>query len=67
MLLHKQSLLGVQQKNQEGVEEQSKDTKTEAQLIHSYREAIKGPGAFSIDPPGCRGSVEIAIRKSLRS
>ena len=31
------------------------------------REAIEGLGTFSIDPPSCRGSVEIAIRKSLRS
>ena len=33
----------------------------------SCQEAIKGPGTFSIDPPSCRGSVEIAIRKSLRA
>ena len=33
----------------------------------SYREAIEDPGTFSIDPPNCRGSVEIAIRKSLRA
>ena len=32
----------------------------------SCREAIEDPGTFSIDPPNYRGSVEIAIRKSLR-
>ena len=31
------------------------------------REAIEDPGTFSIDPPNCQGSVEIAIRKSLRA
>ena len=29
--------------------------------------AIEGPGTFSIDPPSCRGSVEIVIRKSLEA
>ena len=33
----------------------------------SCREAIKDLGTFSIDPPNCRGSVEIAIRKSIRA
>ena len=33
----------------------------------SCREAIEDPGTFSIDPPNCQGSVEIAIRKSLRA
>ena len=33
----------------------------------SCREAIEDPGTFSIDPPNCRGSVEIVIRKSLRA
>ena len=33
----------------------------------SCREAIKDLGTFSIDPPNCRGSVEIAIRNSLRA
>ena len=32
----------------------------------SCQEAIKDPGTFSIDPSSCQGSVEIAIRKSLR-
>ena len=31
------------------------------------REAIEGPGTFSIYPPSCRGSVEIAIRTKLKS
>ena len=33
----------------------------------SYREAIEGSGTFLIDPPSCRGPVEIAIRKSLEA
>ena len=32
-----------------------------------YREAIKGPGTFSINQPSCRGSIEIVIRKSLEA
>ena len=31
------------------------------------REAIEDPGTFSIDPPSCWESVEIAIRNSLRT
>ena len=33
----------------------------------NYREAIEGLGTFSIDTPSCRGSIEIAIRKSLEA
>ena len=33
----------------------------------SYREAIEDPRTFSIDPPSCQGSVEIAIRNNLGS
>ena len=33
----------------------------------SCREAIEDPGTFLIDPPGCQGSVKIAIRNSLRA
>ena len=33
----------------------------------SCREAIKDPGTFSIDTPSYLGSVEIAIRNSLRA
>ena len=33
----------------------------------NYREAIEGPGTFSINPPSCQGSVEIAIRAKLKS
>ena len=33
----------------------------------SYRKAIKGLGTFSIDPPSCRGTVKIEIRKSLEA
>jgi len=33
----------------------------------SCREAIEDLGTFSIDPPSCRGSVKIVIRKGLRS
>ena len=31
------------------------------------REAIEGTGTFSIDPSSYRGSVEIVIRKELKS
>ena len=44
--------------------------KTQEQKLNrstSCREAIEDPGTFSIDPPNCRGSIEIAIRKSLRA
>ena len=30
----------------------------------SCREAIEDSGTFSIDPPSCQGSVEIAIRNT---
>ena len=33
----------------------------------SCREAIEDPRTFLIDPPSCRGSVEIAIRNSLKA
>ena len=33
----------------------------------SCREAIEDPGTFLINPPSCRGSIEIAIRNSLRA
>ena len=33
----------------------------------SCREAIEGPGIFSIDPPAVETAIEIAIRNSLRS
>ena len=33
----------------------------------SCQEAIEDPGTFLIDPPSCWGSVEIAIRNSLRA
>ena len=33
----------------------------------SCREAIEGPGTFSIDPPAVETAIEIAIRNSLRS
>ena len=33
----------------------------------SCREAIKDLGTFSINPPNCRGFVEIAITNSLRA
>ena len=35
----------------EGVEEQSKDTRTEARSIHQLSRAIEDPGTFLIDPP----------------
>ena len=33
----------------------------------NYREAIEGPGTFSINPPSYQGSVKIAIRAKLKS
>ena len=47
-----------------------KKAKTQEQKLDrstSYRKAIEGPRTFLIDPPSCRGSVEIVIRKSLRA
>ena len=29
--------------------------------------SYRGPGTFSINPPSCQGSVEIAIRAKLKS
>ena len=43
-------------RNKAKTQEQKLDRST------SYREAIEGPGTFLIDPPSCRGSIEIAIR-----
>ena len=55
----------------EAVEEVSRNkAKTQEEKLDqstNYREAIEGLGTFSIDPPSCRGSVEIAIRKSLEA
>ena len=50
-----------------GVEEWSKDKEEKLDRSISYQEAIEGPGTFSIDSPSYRGSVEIAIRKSLEA
>ena len=47
-----------------------KKAKTQEQKLDrsiNYREAIEGLGTFSIYPPSCLGSVEIAIRKSLEA
>ena len=53
------------------VEEVSRNkAKTQEQKLDrstNYREAIEGLGTFSIDPPSCQGSVEIAIRTKLKS
>ena len=48
-------------RNKAKTQEQKLDRST------NYREAIEGLGTFPIDPPSCRESVEIAIRKSLGS
>ena len=55
----------------EAVEEVSRNkVKTQEQKLNrstSYREAIDGPGTFLIDPPSCRGFVEIAIKTKFKS
>ena len=49
------------------VEKQSRDTRTEARSIHQLSRIYEGLGNFSINPPSCQGSVEIAIRTKLKS
>ena len=39
----------------------------EARSIYQLSRSYRGPGTFSIDPPSCQGSVEIAIRKILEA
>ena len=48
-------------RNNAKTQEQKLDRSTRCQ------EAIEGPGTFSIDPPSCRGSIEIVIRTKLKS
>ena len=48
-------------RNKARTQEQKLDRST------SRREAIEGLGTFQINPPSYRGSVKIAIRKSLRA
>ena len=50
-----------------GVEERSKDTRREAQSIHQLLRSYRGSRNFLDRSTSYRGSVEIAIRKSLEA
>ena len=50
-----------------GVKEQSKDTRREARSIHKLLRSYQGSRNFLDQSTSYRGSVKIAIRKSLRA